>query len=223
MTPSTFPQIEAALHTERLDAYRQDGADEKTALARYALNMALAEALYPALQFAEIALRNAIHESFTARFGAPDWYHTSTSLLLWQSTKVQEAKRGLQKLKKPTSPGRIVAELNFGFWTGFFNKAHNRTGLSHHIAKTVFSHAPKPERNAAKLDARWLAIRDLRNRVFYHERILHWKDLDQRHLNIAQITAWISPELANYAKSLDRFAAVRNAGLGPWLKQIDSL
>ncbi|MDQ8180999.1 Abi family protein [Pelagicoccus sp. SDUM812005] len=223
MTPPSFPQIEAALHTERLDAYRQDGADEKTALARYALNMALAEALYPSLQFAEIALRNAIHTSFTNRFGAENWYDGAAKLLPWQNTKVQEAKITLQKLRKPTSPGRIVAELSFGFWTGFFNKQHNRTGLSHHIAKTVFQHAPKAERNTTKLDLRWLAIRDLRNRVFHHERILHWKDLDLRHQHIATITRWICPELANYAKSLDRFDAVRAAGLVPWLKKIESL
>ncbi|MDQ8187723.1 hypothetical protein [Pelagicoccus sp. SDUM812002] len=223
MSPPSYLKIETALHTERLDAYRQDGADEKIALARYALNMALAEALYPSLQFAEIALRNAIHASFTNRFGTSNWYDGAIKLLPWQSAKVQEAKITLDKLSKPTTPGRIVAELNLGFWTGFFNKQHNRTGLSHHIAKTVFPHAPKAERNTTKLDLRWLAIRDLRNRVFHHERILHWKDLGQRHQDISTTTKWICPELAAYAQSLDRFAAVRSHGLAPGLKKIEQL
>ena len=52
-----FTHIESILATERLDAYRQDGADEITTLSRYLLNMALCESLYSPLQFAEIALR----------------------------------------------------------------------------------------------------------------------------------------------------------------------
>ena len=55
-----FKKIENILHEERIDAYRQDGADPALTLARYSLNMALGESLYPALQFAEVALRNAI-------------------------------------------------------------------------------------------------------------------------------------------------------------------
>ena len=54
MNPVFFQQIEGILHTERIDAYRQDGADHTPALARYLLNMFLSESLYPALQFAEI-------------------------------------------------------------------------------------------------------------------------------------------------------------------------
>lgn len=60
-----FSQLEKVLATERLDAYRQDGANEITTFSRYLLNMALCESLYSPLQFAEIALRNAIHAYFT--------------------------------------------------------------------------------------------------------------------------------------------------------------
>ena len=61
MNPEFFQQIEGILHSDRLDAYRQDGVDERTTLARYLMNMALSASLYPGLQFAEIALRNAVH------------------------------------------------------------------------------------------------------------------------------------------------------------------
>ena len=61
MNSDFFTQLELALATERLDAYRRDGADEITTFSRYLLNMALCEALYSPIQFAEIALRNAIH------------------------------------------------------------------------------------------------------------------------------------------------------------------
>ena len=57
MNPSFFQEVETVLASERLDAYRQDGALPVTALARYLLNMALCEALYSPLQFAEIAFQ----------------------------------------------------------------------------------------------------------------------------------------------------------------------
>ena len=220
MNSAFFQKIEVILHSERLDAYRQDGADGSVTLARYSLNLALCESLYPILQFAEVALRNAIHSAFTARFGTDCWYDSITGLQNWQQSKIQEAKDSLLKNSKPITPGRMVAELNFGFWTGFFNKYHAHTGIGHHLAGQVFHHAPKHERNLAKLDTRWKSIRDLRNRVFHHERILHWRDLDTHHQAMLEVISWISSELCDVASVLDRFTAIRRDGLDPWLAKI---
>jgi len=223
MNPVFFQQIEGILHTERIDAYRQDGADAKLTLARYSLNMALSESLYPGLQFSEIALRNSIHHSLTARCGTDAWYDSpAAKLTSWQMDRVVDAKQALQNFGKQVTPGRMVAELNFGFWTGFFNKAHGQTGIGHHLAKTAFLHAPTNERNLIRLGVRWKEIRDLRNRVFHHERILHWKDLDARHQAIFEIIAWMSPQLHNLAKVIDRFAAIRLEGLTPWLSKLQN-
>ncbi len=221
MNASFFQQIEGILHTERIDAYRQDGADAKLTMARYSLNMALSESLYPALQFSEIALRNTIHQTLTARCGTDAWYDSPASKLIpWQKNCVSDAKQSLGNFGKPVTPGRMVAELNFGFWTGFFNKAHGQTGIGHHLAKKAFPHAPAQERDLIRLGVRWKDIRDLRNRVFHHERILHWKDLELRQQAIHEVICWISPELHDLAKAIDRFAAIRRAGLKPWLSKL---
>ena len=58
---------------------------------------------------------------------------------------------------------------------------------------------PLPEQKAiahilGTLDDK-IELRDLRNRVFHHEHILHWGDLDQRHQAISEIIEWMSPEL----------------------------
>lgn len=220
MNSAFFQKIEVILHSERLAAYRQDGADGSVTLARYSLNLALCESLYPILQFAEVALRNAIHTAFTTRFGTDCWYDSITGLQNWQQSKIQEAKDSLLKNSKPLTPGRMVAELNFGFWTGFFNKYHAHTGIGHHLAGQVFHHAPKHERNLAKLDTRWKSIRDLRNRIFHHERIIHWKDLDAQHAAILEIIGWMTPELRDLTLALDRFTFIRQQGLQPWLEKI---
>jgi hypothetical protein len=221
MNATFFQKIEGILHTERIDAYRQDGADAKLTMARYSLNMALSESLYPALQFSEIALRNTIHQALTARCGTDAWYDSPASKLIpWQKNCVSDAKKSLGNFGKPVTPGRMVAELNFGFWTGFFNKAHGQTGIGHHLAKKAFPHAPANERDLIRLGARWKDIRDLRNRVFHHERILHWKDLNARQQAILEVICWISPELYDLAKAIDRFSAIRRAGLKPWIAKL---
>lgn len=231
MNPSFFHKIEGIIHTERIDAYRQDGADEKTTLARYLLNMALSEALYPCLQFAEIALRNAVHREMTARCGTDAWYDTTQARLTsFQKKKVQDAKDALSKReqkkakinRKAITPGRIVAELNFGFWTGFFNKDHARSGIGSCLSKKAFPHAPSTEKVQSKLAQRWQSIRNLRNRVFHHERILHWENLDQQHQAIVELIEWMSPELKDFTSALDRFAGIRQAGLKPWVDQIQN-
>lgn len=222
LNPAFFDQIEAILHSERINAYRQDGASPKLGLARYLLNMALSEALYPTLQFAEIALRNSIHRALTLHCDMEAWYDSPQARLTpWQQNKVVEAKDTISKRQKLPAPGQIVAELHFGFWTGFLNKAHARTGIGSYIARSAFQNAPSAEQYQSRLDRRWQDIRDLRNRVFHHERILHWKDLDARHAAILEIISWMSPELKEMASALDRFIQIRSGAIDPWLDKID--
>lgn len=222
MNPLFFESVTRALATERMEAYRQhDGADSNTTLARYVWNMALCEALYSPLQVAEIALRNSQHRALSQRYQTEDWFAAAEPHLLdWQKTKIAEARQTLTAQDKPVTPGRIVAELSFGFWTGFFNHRHARTGLGHFLARRTFPHAPGEERDMTKQDDRWKRIRDLRNRVFHHERIVHYADLEAQHTEILLVIGWISPELHALVHPLDRFPSVLQGGLNPWLAKL---
>jgi len=222
MNVSFFEKLETALATERLDAYRQDGADQVIAMARYLLNMSLCESLYSPLQFSEIALRNAIHSHLSACFASEEWYNVipDGKLLPWQIKQIVKAKNTLRDAHKPETPGGVVAELNFGFWTGFFNKKHARTGLGFSVTNNVFSCSPKSERVLTMLDNRWNRIRRLRNRVFHHERILHWVDLDDQHSALLEVTGWISSDLRELAEALDRYKVIRCDGLTPWINKL---
>ena len=223
MNPAFFQQIEAILAAERLNAYRQDGVTAEVTLARYLWNMALCEALYSPLQIAELALRNSLHRCLSLRFSSDQWYDLAAAKLpSWQIQQVESARQKLLDGGKPSNPGRIVAEMHFGFWTGFFNKVHAGTGIGHYVAQQAFPHATKADRDLKKLDARWKRIRDLRNRVFHHERIVHFTDLDAQHTAILEVVGWISPELQDLTSALDRFSALRSAGLQPWLDQISA-
>ena len=221
MDSKFFKELEKVLAVERLDAYRQDGAQPVVALGRYLCNMALCEALYSPLQIAEIALRNSIHANLSVRFRTEKWYDSIP--VNWpdlQKEQIAAAKKQLLKDGKPVTPGRMVAELHFGFWTGFFNKSHANTGIGHALARQVFARAPHWARDMKKLETRWDGIRKLRNRVFHHERIIHWLDLDAQHAEILDVTGWINPELREMAVALDRFTAIRSAGLPPWIAKL---
>ena len=69
-----FDNLQIALASERLDAYRQNGASPLITLARYLWNIALCESLYSPLQMAEIALRNALQQGLSIRFKTEEWY-----------------------------------------------------------------------------------------------------------------------------------------------------
>ncbi len=218
-----FANLEPTLSTDRIDAYRKDGAAHEVALGRYIWNAVLSESLYQTLQSAEIALRNAIHLGLTSQFGTPAWYDApSCPLQQWQREQITKAKTALTSVRKPLVPGSVIAELSFGFWTGFFNRANDRTGLSFSLAKSAFVNASKAERDVRNLDAVWKEIKELRNRVFHHERIIHMASLDQRHDNILRAIGWLSAEMHHIAVLADRFPEVRKNGIKPWVDQIQA-
>jgi hypothetical protein len=219
MNTHFFEHIQSALAVERLDAYRQDGASPLSTLSRYLWNMALCESLYSPLQMAEIALRNRIHTCFTDQFSVTDWYTTSGLLLPWQEEMVDKARKLLSDKASVTS-GKMIAELHFGFWTGFFNKAHARTGIADFLTKPVFQYAPKHERVKHKLSIRLTEIRDLRNRVFHHERIIHWENLPDQHIRLIETIGWISPEIRELTEKLDTFTGVYDKGIDSWKDKI---
>jgi hypothetical protein len=222
MNSAFYDTITHALASERMEAYRQhDGAEPKVCLARYIWNMALCETLYSPLQMAEVALRNAMHQALAARYHTADWFSPAQDRLLgWQNEKIVEARKTLESMGKPTNPGRMIAELSFGFWTGFFNHKHARSGLGHYLVRGAFPHAPRDERSMERMDLHWKCIRTLRNRVFHHERIVHFTDLEAQHTRILDVIGWIRPELRQLAAALDRFATVRREGLNPWLAKL---
>ena len=45
-------------------------------------------------------------------------------------------------------------------------------------------------------------------------------DLDTRHAAILETIGWISPELQELAIVLDRFPAMRKAGIQPWVEKL---
>lgn len=217
-----FERVESAISSERLSVYATDGVDEQTALARYLLNMALSQGLYVPLQLCEVALRNAIHSYLVKIFRREDWFdEPSFRLTEWGAAEVRKAKEKLARAQKPITPGRVVAELQFGFWTSMFEAHYERTPFLPSGMKRVFPYLPKSLHNRKDRKNDLERIRNLRNRVFHHERLLHWRDLDEQHELLLRLIGWLNRTLHELALRLDRFTVIRQAGLGPWRSMLE--
>lgn len=216
-----FRKIRSGLSASRLDRYGQDGVEEIIVLSRYLLNAALSEALYPLLQSLEICLRNEIDSAVSVKYGR-DWIIRPEYILDRREIRqINRAKISLRNAKSPITRDNLIAELNFGFWTSLLDVRYERSFWQSLLGKT-FCHMPKSERTRKKLSARFNQIRKLRNRIFHHGRIIHWKNLPVQHRNIIESIGWISPELQELAQALDTFETVYNAGLDPWIDKIRS-
>ena len=214
--------LRKAISHERLEAYRQRGTDgsDLNLFAHYVWNIALCESLYPALQGLEVSLRNTIHDAATAAYRTEFWFDDSRAIPhLREQNAVRKAKETLAHDHKPHEAGRVVAELSFGFWTSLFDVRYEQI-LWPHLLKAVFPSMPRHIRTRKTLSKRLHRIRHLRNRVFHHESIWHWRDLVQQHTELCEAIAWINPAMLEMIKVLDRFAEIHQRGSYPHEKTL---
>ncbi len=220
MQENFYNNIKNIISTERLEAYsKKDGATPCISFARYLWNMAVCESLYSPLQIAEVTLRNSVHQALSKHYGRNDWYNAFT-LNPYGVIQLNNAKTIIRRQKKSFISADIVAELQFGFWISLFDKKYYNTAIPAAILKNAFALVPKHERTPQIQKAKWDKIRVLRNRVFHHERIIHWNDLATQHVNILNAIKLISPEMYELAMALDRFNKIHTDGIDPWKEKI---
>lgn len=229
-TRSTFfLLLRQVVPSERLEKYRQLPTDTDLDLfERYLWNIALSEALYCALQNLEVGLRNSIHRTATHHFGRSLWFDMYPSILMpYAHTKIERARRDLRGAAKQEA-GRIVAGLDFAFWTSLFNDHYEhllwRQG---NLLREVFPETtPKSLRTRDEMAKRLNKIRDFRNRVFHHEPVCNWRNpsalatVQQQHADILRVLGWISPALVAMVEATDRFPAVYNGGSALYRAQL---
>jgi hypothetical protein len=188
----------------RLEAYRPAGASDLEMLTNYFWNIDLAEGLVPSLHGIELALRNTIHTGLTNLHGTEMWFRQPGLLDSWHTTEFNKAHSRVAK-NPPVTAGKLVAELNFGFWTGLLGGSYEQPlwkPNGYALLRAAFPHVATSRKN---IYGRLTAIRELRNRVFHHEAIWHRPNLGGEHNDIHQAINWISPALHRAIHSVDNF------------------
>jgi hypothetical protein len=194
-----------ALSVERLAPYLlAAGHDKAFAIRLYERNMHLSQALYGPLQGLEVVMRNAFHAQLTSSFGS-QWFDVLQANGTWgleQTERIEEARRRIKKVQNPETPGRMVAELSFGFWTAICARRYTAA-----LWIPCLRHAIRaPGLNRLTVFERLDGIRILRNRVAHHEPILA-RDLERDFTDIIQALRWICPVSAEWIKEISCFRA----------------
>jgi hypothetical protein len=204
--PNEIDALEAGLSIERFRPYVQLAkGDRLAAIHLYEKNARLAGALYSSLQGLEICLRNAIQRALTRGYGV-EWFDRLPALEYPLPEKLAAAKSSVLAAGKQLTPGRIVAELSFGFWTALLAGRYEKRLWVPHLHR-AFPHAfvqSESRRTTAgarpKLSRRTIAyrldrIRYLRNRIAHHEPIIR-RSFYADFTDIVEATAWICPTTA---------------------------
>jgi hypothetical protein len=191
--PNIINALERALSPERLSTYlAAANGDHAAALRLYVWNTEISAALYGPLQALEILVRNAFHRELSAVYG-PTWYDNPQVPLTppaW--ARVADAKDTLRRANRPLDPGRIVAELSFGFWERLLT--HGPPGkLNYEMAlwRPALHHAfPNSRRRRADVHKPLPGLRDLRNRIAHHEPIFA-RPLAAEYQTIIEAIGWM--------------------------------
>lgn len=209
-------KLNQVLSSERLEAYRQraQGNGNLNLFCHYVWNIALSESLYPSLQALEVILRNTIHEAARAHFGRDDWFDDVEIINHRHEVgALEKARTKLRRERKQPDVGRIIAELNFGFWTSLLDRRYEQV-LWPALIKQAFPHMPRRHRTRVNLVKRFNEVRKLRNRIFHHEPIWYWP-LTEKHERVIEAVQWIEPAMAELIGTVDRFPDVYAAGTAP--------
>jgi len=195
--------VEAHLTAPRVATYVDacDG-DLNQALLLYKWNARIAGALWEALGHGEVLLRNAIHDTLTTRHQhrrQPGYWFDNPRHELDNrahdeiDAAKRRARRGISSEAVP--PGKLVAELPFGFWRYLLAKRYSPTLWP--AIRHAFPHLPG--RNRARLERPVIHLHQLRNRITHHEPLIR-ENLPARLADLEYVLDAIDPALRRWIR-----------------------
>lgn len=205
MYPYSLPDtdldaIERLLSPERFSGYMQLASGSRNeAHALYLHNIKLSASLFEVIGGFEVALRNSIHLVLSQALGSDAWYE-NFQWKWYENEALDNAKKQIRSRKTLADPGRIIAELTFGFWCGLTSRPYETVLWIPHLHKAF------PNKRLGRKDAfdRLDAIRKLRNRIAHHQCILR-QNPSARYNEIIDAVGWICPTTSKWIESFTSF------------------
>lgn len=202
--------LEARLSRERLGPYRRTvGGDLDLAIELYEWNSAAAGAFFETLGHLEVLLRNALHDQLSAWHTTGGhrghWYDDPSGVLdTRRHADIAAARDRIRRGHGAETPGKLVAELNFGFWRFLLDRRY-QTLLWAPALRRAFPHL-HPQRRELVYSPVY-ELNRLRNRIAHHEPI-HDRNLTDRHDDLLRITGFIDPATQAWLAARSRVPAV---------------
>ena len=220
MNNDFFKSLERSISSSRISTYKSNGHTEIETIADYVLNAKISQNFYFLLQNLEVSLRNAIYDSFKKHYPNSDFFYLfeNNSFNRYKSKKEKHSREcwkmlcGVKyKLKhmQTLSDGKIIAELNFGFWTELLISRDNKyTDMWRRIFLDVFPNYKI--KSSIDQDKTFIAlkidnIRNFRNRIFHYEPIYNQSDLIRKHIDIFDVLTWLNEDMKILNELFDEF------------------
>ena len=191
--------------------------NKKKAQQMYYANARLAQAFQPLISFFEVILRNQLHYAIAKHFGDVQWLlnqkdgfmsdpslthvvkktgKTKTNDFL--KKEVEKSEKTLLGKGRNVTAGRVIAELNLGFWNSLYETHHY--ALLHGVPCTIFRGLPTGY-GRKEINAIIQNIRIMRNRVSHNEplcfdnRKFDMTYVKQMYVLINDFFTWINPNI----------------------------
>ena len=104
-------------------------------------------------------------------------------------------RRRLRQLRKPDEPGRVIAELSFGFWRFLLAKRYEAPlwiPTLRHGFPYLMGHGYRND-----LHRQLMKLHNVRNRLAHHEPI-HHHPLVELHNSLLAVAGWIDPTMRDW-------------------------
>ncbi|SDY23732.1 Abi-like protein [Micromonospora pattaloongensis] len=193
--------LEQRFSLERLSKYREAvGGDLQDAFVLYEWNAKMAATFWTTLGHVEVLVRNAMHQRLTEwsteTYSEPRWYLDPGNVFTVKGRETIEnaRKTAIMKNRRET-PGRVVAELTFGFWRFLLISAYDRS-----LWKPCLRHVWPGQSLRQAVNEPFGELLDLRNRIAHHEPIYN-RPLQNLHEKALTLAEWTCPETAEWIRS----------------------
>jgi hypothetical protein len=194
--------VEDWLSAERFRTYlKRAGFDRGRALALHEWNAQLNAALLHDFAHLEVGLRNMYDRALgpVVAPGEKHWTDPQSCRLLFPDRDGADSKthRDLANARRlaggpKAPPGKLMAELTFGFWTLLTSTRHANAIWQPHLQHLYPSGSDRRQIHSG-LDE----LRKLRNRVAHHEPVV-LTELPGALRRFQRYSSYVSPELARY-------------------------
>ena len=188
-------------------------------IERYQDNIKISQALYPELATLEVILRNSINAALCKHI-SETWLEDeiANNTLLEENdyslliSAYNTTKKECLSSKKELTSGRVIANLNFGFWTNLCMKKYNsKIWNKIYFFKGIFVNYPSKTQAIGVISQKLYAIRKLRNRVFHYEQIFRYPKKTLKLYNeILELLSYLPKDNLNVVQDTSSFLDLYN-------------
>ncbi|MDZ7778186.1 MAG: hypothetical protein U5L09_22465 [Bacteroidales bacterium] len=142
----------------------------------------------------------------TRKFNNDAWYDNNDFIKIvsrFQIDRISDARNSILREKKQITPGKIISELSFGFWTSLLDSRFEKTLWKN--LRLSFPNCPKQIRQRKTMSSKFNGIRKLRNRIFHHEPVTWDIYVIKNYRNeIIEAIDWLDKGLLDWSQDLIR-------------------